>query len=572
MLGKRTKQQGLFESDHLYLKYVGEDSFYGYLASQRGKLFRDEDFAEIYCPDNGRPGIPPSQLAIAILLQTYDKVSDEEAKRRADYDLCWKVALGIEVEERPFAKSTLQVFRSQLILNEKMRGMFQRSLELAKETGYLKERKMKVVLDTSNILGRGAVKDTYNLLADGIRQLLRHLAKSNQQSYKGWVIENGYDRYLAKSIKGEAEVNWDEENARDEFLKGIVLDADRLLIQAEEVNKSGSEQKTIGIYSTLLKQLIGQDIERHGEAIKLVKGVAKNRVISVQDPEMRHGHKSSSKLFNGHKAAIAVDSESQLITAVEVIAGNASDPTQALELTKESERNTGMAVEETIGDCAYGDGNTRQAFADVNRKLVAKVAAHGRHGQLSKEQFKIDLQLMSCTCPREQVTTQLIPQGTRKDKDGNKISGQAFLFEATICAACPIRSECIKAKTARGRTILLHPQEELLQEARALQKSNAFKEYRQLRQVVEHRFARLMQLGVRQARYKGRKKTLFQLLMAATVANLTLLAGKTGQMRSRKGQDISLSFSFFAFFRNIGAQVSLLLNLTFQKPALRLYF
>jgi len=87
MLGKRSKQQGLFESDQLYLKYVGADSFYGYLASQRNKMFRDEDFAELYCPDNGRPGVPPSQLAIALLLQTYDKVSDEEAKERADYDL-----------------------------------------------------------------------------------------------------------------------------------------------------------------------------------------------------------------------------------------------------------------------------------------------------------------------------------------------------------------------------------------------------------------------------------------------------------------------------------------------------
>lgn len=348
---------------------------------------------------------------------------------------------------------------------------------------------------------------------------------------------------------------------------GIVLDADRLLIQAEEADKPGSEQKAIEIYSTLLKQLIGQDIERHGEAIKLIKGVAKNRVISVQDPEMQHGHKSSSKLFNGHKAAIAVDSESQLITAVEVLAGNASDPTQALELTKKSESNTGLDVEETIGDCAYGDGITRQAFMDANRKLVAKVAAHGRHDQLNKELFQINLQQMSCTCPRGQLTTQLISQGTKMDKDGNKSSGQAFLFEAAICAVCPIRSEFIKAKTDRGRPIHLHPQEGLLQEARALQKSDVFKEYRQLRQVVEHRFARLMQLGIRQARYKGRKKTLFQLFMAATVANLTLVGTKTGQIRPRKGRGISISSSLFDVFLLLSHFWHFIFDLYFKKPA-----
>jgi hypothetical protein len=69
------------------------------------------------------------------MLQTYDKVSDEEAKRRADYDLCWKVAMGIEVEERPFAKSTMQLFRSQVILNGKMRAIIQRSIDMAIEMG-----------------------------------------------------------------------------------------------------------------------------------------------------------------------------------------------------------------------------------------------------------------------------------------------------------------------------------------------------------------------------------------------------------------------------------------------------
>ena len=76
----------------------------------------------------------------------------------------------------------------------------------------------------------------------------------------------------------------------------------------------------------------------------------------------------------------------------------------------------------------------------------------------------------------------------------------------------------------------LHPQEALLQQARALQRSEGYAEYRQRRVVVEHRLARLVQLGVRQARYFGRVKTLFQLLMAATVANLTLVAGRVGMM------------------------------------------
>src|SRR3989337_1851878 len=160
MLGERGSQRGLFEADHLYGDFVGRESFYGFLASRRGVLFRDQDFAKLYCLTNGRASVPPSLLATALVLQTYERVSDEEAKQRADYDLRWKVALGIGIEDRAFAKSTLQVFRAQLILHAKVMAVFKQSLAFARRTGQLKSRKIKAVLDTSNILGRGAVQDT----------------------------------------------------------------------------------------------------------------------------------------------------------------------------------------------------------------------------------------------------------------------------------------------------------------------------------------------------------------------------------------------------------------------------
>jgi len=194
MLGVRSAQRGLLEADHLYLDYVGQGSFYGFLASMRGQLFRDEEFSELYCRDNGRDSVPPSLVATALLLQAYDKVSDAEAKQRADFDIRWKVALGIEVEDRPFAKSTLQLFRAQLIpsagsgqaLHDRVGAIFQRSLQYARQTGYLKGRRMKVAVDTTYILGLGAVKDTYNLLADGIVQAVRALAQLDGTRPEEW--------------------------------------------------------------------------------------------------------------------------------------------------------------------------------------------------------------------------------------------------------------------------------------------------------------------------------------------------------------------------------------------------
>ncbi len=580
MLGERSSQRGMFEADHLYLGFVGEGTFYGFLARHRGELFRDEEFAEFYSPDWGRPSVPPSLLATALLLQTHDRVSDEEAKARADYDLRWKVALGVEVDARPFAKSTLQLFRAQLVLKEKMRAVFRRSLEYARESGYLKKRKLRAVLDTTYILGRGAVKDTYNLLADSIRQLLRALAEAEGHELEAWATEHGYARYMAASIKGEAQVDWDSEPSRCEFLKGIVLDADRLLGLADEglasLTEGGSAREPIVRAAELLKQLVGQDVERHEGEVSLREGVARDRVVSVHDPEMRHGRKSSSKRFDGHKAAIAVDAESQLITAVKVLAGNAADNEKALELVEDSERDTQLVVEETIGDCAYGDGQTRQEFADAERRLVARVPSRGCCDQIAKDAFRIDLDGMSCTCPAGQITHTLVRQGHWQDRKGERHPDQAFLFDADVCSLCGLRSHCVKAKGHKGRTVRLHPQERLLQEARAFQQSAAFGEYCQVRQGAEHRLARLVQLGIRQARHFGRRKTLFQLLMAATVANLTLVATKTGQMSCKGSPSYPLPALILAVAKSIRGHLShLLLNLAsagLQKPAFRLGF
>ena len=502
MLGERSDQRGLWEADRLYLEHVGKDTFYGLLASLRGQLFRDADFAEFYCADNGRDSVPPSLLATALLLQTHDKVSDAEAKARADFDIRWKVALGIEIEDRPFAKSTLQVFRAQLILHDSVREVFESSLRLARESGYLKKRGMRVALDTTNILGRGAVKDTFNLLADGIVKLMRALASVERTSVDKWAKAQGYGRYMGSSIKGEAAVDWSSKRERRKLLAEIVADADRLLELARqaqgELPEDSVQRREIVEAAELLGQLLLQDVERKGNnsdgdgGMSLKDGVSRDRMMSVHDPEMRQGHKSSSRRFDGHKAAIVVDTDSQLITAVEVLPGNAPDNLGALQLVERSEANTGVPVEESLGDAAYGDGDTRQAFADAGRTLIARVPGRPNRKHFPKEDFLIDLESGTCTCPAGKVARSIRPSGTRTDPTGRIHQLKGFRFDGAVCGVCPLRPRCVAGSSGLGRTVQLHPQEALLQQARALQRSEAFAGYRQRRVVVEHRLARLV--------------------------------------------------------------------------------
>ena len=251
-------------------------------------------------------------------------------------------------------------------------------------------------------------------------------------------------------------------------------------------------------------------------------------MVSVHDPEMRQGHKSSNRRFDGHKAAIVVDTDSQLITVVEVLPGNAPDNLGALELVERSEANTGVPVEEALGDAAYGDGDTRQAFADAGRTLIARVLGRPNKTHFPKEDFRIDLEAGTCTCPAGNVTRNLRASGTKVGPTGRTHQLGGFRFDAAVCGVCPLRARFVAGSSGKGRTVQLHPQEALLQQDRALQQSAAFAGYRQRRVVVEHRLARLVQLGIRQARYFGRAKTRFQSYLAATVANLTLVAGKAG--------------------------------------------
>ena len=422
------------------------------------------------------------------------------------------------------------------MVHAEQRAILQRSLELGKRRGKFRGAsgeagRLRVALDTSNILGRGAVKDTYNLLADGITLLARVLAHQAGRPLASWASAAGYGRYVtASSLKGAVEIDWSDATQRQQVLGVIVADADRLLELTRQVRATlepgGAADQALVAAAELLSRILLQDIERRADGPSLKHGVAPDRLVSVHDPEQRHGRKSKRQRFDGHKVALAVDTESQLIIAVEVLPGNAADAQGALGLVEQAEAATGGSVAETLGDCAYGAGATRQAFAAAGRPLVAKVPTTTNQGQYPKTAFRIDLEVLSCSCPAGQTTTDL-----RRRAGG----GGEFRFAAAVCAGCPERTQCRRG--AGGRTVQLHPQERLLQEARTLQASPAFPAYRTARQTVEHRIARLMQLGLRQARYLGLAKTLFQACLAAAVANLTLV----------QAADAAASLLFVAF-------------------------
>jgi hypothetical protein len=198
-----------------------------------------------------------------------------------------------------------------------------------------------------------------------------------------------------------------------------------------------------------------------------------------------------------------------------VLSGNAGDQEKALDLVHQAERVMEAKVEETVGDCAYGGGPTRKAFADEQRLLTAKVPASHNGECFPKSAFAIDLDRMEVRCPAGQITTDYESLGAD--------CGKRFVFAAATCQACWLRLQCVRGRGARS--ISIQPEERLQQQARAHNRTAAGQKSLRERVVVEHGIARLVRRGIRQSRYFGKTKTRFQVIMAAMVANLSLVVG-----------------------------------------------
>jgi hypothetical protein len=516
MIGRRRPQRDLFDVGNVYDLALLPDTFHAQLAVAAPRLFSDTEFAAFYSDRMGRPSVPPSQLALMTLLQHEAGCSDAEAVARSAYDLRWAAVLHRAAGEPLCAKSTLQLFRSHLVLHDEVRTIFQRSIEEAKRAGLLGKGRLRIAVDTKPILGRGAVEDTYNLLGSGIQQLAGALAVLDGKRPAVWAGEQDLGRYFASSLKGSEHLDWSDPEARRAFLTEIVVDARRLLqlAGARIAGQPREAAEKVKGAAELLEQLLLQDVvettsDDGAPAAALREGTAPGRVPSAGDPEVRHGRKSKSKRFNGHKAAVATELDDQIIVDCEVLAGDAPDAQEALEQVERVEENTGQHVEQTMGDCAYGGGPTRQAFAEGERELVAKVPQEpANKGYFAKSAFALDLTNDRVTCPGGETTTEF-----SRDKEGGKV----FRFGA-CCGGCEWRAHCTSA--AEGRQVRVHPQEALLLAARAWQQTPEGRATLRQRVVVEHRLARLGQLRVGQARYVGRRKTRFQLLIAATIANL----------------------------------------------------
>ena len=299
---------------------------------------------------------------------------------------------------------------------------------------------------------------------------------------------------------GKPSIAWNDDLARAELVHALVSDALRLLDACGDVEDDESVAAT-----SLLALVAGQDVELNDEGHwRIVRGVAKDRVISVVDPETRHMHKSRSVYRDGLKAHLAVEPETGLITAVALTPASTPDGPTGVELLKNEE--PGLQV---LAVGAYGSGETLAALerGGHQRAIKPHPSTSAVAGGFERDDFVVDEDRATVTCPAGHV----VAMTTKRNAN----------FGAR-CANCPLRSRCTTARHGRHFSLSLHDAQ-LVESRRAWRDGDFISDYRKYRPMVERSIAWLVRDHYRRVRFRGVERNQMGLSTRVAAINLRRL-------------------------------------------------
>jgi hypothetical protein len=490
---------------------LAEGSVYRFLARERARLFPPELFADLFEP-TGRRSVPPSILAVVMVLQRLEGLSDREAADRFAFDVRWRYAAGVAdavagEETASFAHTVLVDFRARLRRSADPDRIFRVTCQLARQVGLVGVRR---VLDSAPLEDAVTTQDTVTMLRGAIRGLLRACPPALEAKVR--ALLQRADDYCAP---GKPACDWTDRAAREALVDALVRDAYR----AHYALRDQRLDPRVAEAAALLATVTGQDIEETTDGrFRIFEGTAPDRVISTADPQARHGHKTAAHGFDGYKGHIAADPDSEIITAAEVSTATSGDAVVAPRLLDDlvqGQGGRGAAQAVVYGDSAYGTGAHLAWLAQHRlRPMVKTQLPTAPGGRFAKDRFRIDLQAGTVTCPAR-VTVAITP--------ARRGGGQARFGIA--CSVCPLRQAC--TSSVGGRVVAVHPHEAALAAARARQRDPGWlADYRATRPKVERKLAHLLRRrhGGRRARVRGLVRVSQDFKLLAAAVNLARLA------------------------------------------------
>ena len=512
-------------------------SMFAFLAAHRAEVFPDADYADLFAPPGfGLPSLPATRMAAILALQTLHDYSDRETAEAVRFDVRWKVACGLAIDDVGFDPSSLVYWRRRIAKSERPHRVNDAVRKIVEETGVLKGRRRRAV--DSTILADGvATQDTITQLVSAVRRVAREVPGAAEQIAG---VCTGHDY----SVPGKPKIDWDDPQAKDALVSALVNDANAVVtvLEGRELDERAASAVA------LLALVAGQDVEpaegsdgRDGRW-RIARKVAEDRVISVNDPDARHTRKSPEARRDGYRAHVAAYPETGIITDEKLTGASGtgnSDPAVAEEFlaagtagghgdrTDGEHADRGAACSQDsgddrgdyrlawYGDSAYGTGDLRGAIRDAGHDAVIKPKPLQAPvaGGFTIDDFTVDEQAGTVTCPAGQVA---------------QLSRTRIATFGVACRDCPLRERCTTCKT--GRKLVLHERDDLLRAARAdwAADTGLREDYMAHRPNVERTVAQVATFrGLRlKLRYRGVAKNHAWLKRRTAALNLRNLLGK----------------------------------------------
>ena len=480
MLGVSAAARELLDAEAYCRHLVAEGSVFAFLADHRREVFPDGLFDDLFAV-SGRPSVPVDVGASVIVLQALQGLSDRDAVAALRCDLRWKVACGLAIDDAAFHPTTLTYWRRRLRDSEHPNRIFEAVRQVVAGTGVLSGKAMRA-LDSTVLDDAVATQDTVTQLIAAVRRVRRQVPGAAEVVAEHCSAHDYHD-------PGKPAIAWNDPEARQQLVDGLVGDAHRLLghLPDQELGPDAAEAVA------LLALVAGQDVEPAEGSDgtdgrwRIARRVAPDRVVSVVDADARHAHKTVARRQDGFTAHVSVEPETGLYVGGELTKSCGADNSDAAAGLRLLEQETGPV--EVLGDSAYGTGKMLAALAEAGHVAVVKPwpVRPVAPGGFTIDDFTVDEPAATVTCPNG-IT--------------RPMSAARTVFFGAACAACPLRERC--TTSARGKKLKVHEHDAIQRQHRQRAADPAFQSaYRQHRPMVERGISWLVAGGNRRLRYRG---------------------------------------------------------------------
>ena len=374
---------------------VARDSVHWFLAEHRHHLFPDEMFADLFPSGKGRPSVPADVIATVMVLQALEGLSDRDAVGQLRMSIAWKVAAGRSLSDEGFHSTVLTLWRNKLRTSDRPQRIFDAVREVIDATNVL-AGKTRRALDSTVLDDAVTRQDAIMQLVAQIRRVRRLIPAAKALE----LVAHDYDHDPGKPVCA-----WNDRADIDRVVTELVIDAHTILAALDGVELDDGQAEAVG----LLALVAGQDVEPGDSdgTWRIAQVTRPDRIVSVNDPESRHAHKTVHNYRDGFKAHIGVEPDTGLITACELTAGNVGDAQAAPGLLADED-----APVEVLGDSAYGSGGFRQHLAEHGHTAIIKpvplqpAIADG----FTIDDFTVNTTAATITCPNG-ITTRISTHG-----------------------------------------------------------------------------------------------------------------------------------------------------------------